>query len=91
MTYYTFMATLGLIGSGMVIVAYFANQQGWMSASGWRYSALNLAGALLILASLYAEWNMPSAVIEAFWAAISVYGLVRALTRGKLERSLGPA
>jgi hypothetical protein len=59
-------------------VAFFANQQGWLSASDWRYSLVNLAGALLILISLYAEWNLPSAVIEAFWAAISLYGLWRA-------------
>jgi Na+-translocating ferredoxin:NAD+ oxidoreductase RnfD subunit len=90
-TYYTFMAALGLFGSGLVIWAYFANQQGWMSANGWRYSALNLVGALLILASLYAEWNMPSAFIEAFWAAISLYGLLRAVTRRRLERSTSRA
>jgi hypothetical protein len=81
------MATVGLIGSGLVILAYFANQQGWMSASGWRYSALNLAGALLILASLFAEWNTPSVFIEAFWAVISLYGLLRWAARRKLERS----
>jgi hypothetical protein len=72
------MAGLGLVGSACVIVAFFANQQGWLPVSDWRYSLVNLVGALLILVSLYAEWNLPSAVIEAFWAAISVYGLVRA-------------
>jgi len=36
----------------------------------------DLAGALLILVSLFAEWNLPSVVVEGFWAAISVYGLV---------------
>ena len=32
---------------------------------------------LLIMASLWTAWNFPSAVIEAIWAAISLYGLVR--------------
>jgi hypothetical protein len=76
--YYTFMSALGLLGSALVIFAFFANQQGWLTASDRRYSLANLAGALLILVSLYAEWNLPSAVIEAFWAAISLYGLWRA-------------
>ena len=75
--YYTLMAALGLLGSAFVIFAFFANQQGWLNAADRRYSLINLAGALLILVSLYAEWNLPSAVIEGFWAAISVYGLWR--------------
>jgi hypothetical protein len=75
--YYTLMAALGLVGSALVIFAFFANQQGWLTAADRRYSLTNLAGALLILISLYAEWNLPSAVIEGFWAAISLYGLWR--------------
>jgi hypothetical protein len=45
-------------------------------APSWRFPAANLVGSLLILVSLYAEWNLPSVVIEVFWIAISVYGLV---------------
>jgi hypothetical protein len=37
----------------------------------------NLIGSLLIGVSLWTAWNLPSAVIEAIWAAISVYGLFR--------------
>ena len=37
--------------------------------------------ALLILASFYTGWNLPSVVIEIFWAAISLYGLARSLLR----------
>ena len=81
MNYATVMAALGLVGSACVIVAFFPNQQGWLPATDRCYSLINLAGALLILVSLYAEWNLPSAVIEAFWAAISVYGLIRARHR----------
>lgn len=77
MDYYALMSGVGLVGSALVIAAFFANQQGWLAASDRRYSLTNLVGALLILASLYAEWNLPSAVIEAFWAAISLYGLWR--------------
>jgi hypothetical protein len=37
-------------------------------------------GSALILVSLYDAWNWPSVVIELFWAAISIYGLLRART-----------
>ena len=67
---------IGLVGAAIFVVAYFANQARWLSSEDWRFPAANFAGAVLILVSLLAEWNLPSVVIEAFWAAISVYGLV---------------
>lgn len=68
---------IGLVGAAIFVIAYFANQARWLDSRDWRFPAANLAGALLILASLFAEWNLPSVVIEAFWAAISVYGLTK--------------
>lgn len=67
----------GLVGTAMVICAYFANQQEWLSSRDRRYQVANLVGACLILVSLYEDWNFPAAVIEGFWAAISLYGLLR--------------
>ena len=68
---------VGFVGVGTIVVAYFANQQGWLNAEDWRFPAANLVGSLLILVSLWTAWNLPSAVIEVIWAAISLYGLVR--------------
>ncbi len=67
----------GFGGAACIVVAYFANQQGWLASDDWRFPAANLAGAALIMASLFAEWNFPSALIEGFWIVISAYGLVR--------------
>ena len=68
---------VGFVGVGAIVVAYFANQQGWLDAENWRFPAANLVGSLLILVSLWTAWNFPSAVIEVIWAAISLYGLIR--------------
>ena len=68
---------IGLLGAAIYVAAYFVNQHGLLDSRDWRFPAANLAGALLILVSLFAEWNLPSVVIEAFWAAISVYGLMK--------------
>ena len=67
----------GCGGAALVVIAFFANQQGWLSAASSRYSLLNLIGATLILASLYRDWNLGAAIIEGFWAVISLYGLTR--------------
>jgi hypothetical protein len=68
---------VGLVGVACIVVAYFANQQGWLGSDDWRFPAANLVGSLLILVSLYDAWNFPSAVIEVIWATISLYGLSR--------------
>ena len=69
---------LGLAGSLLVVGAYLLNQLGRLASSDWRFPAANLVGALAILLSLTDAWNLPAAVIEVFWAAISLFGLVRA-------------
>jgi len=70
---------LGLAGSIMIALTYFANLQGAIKTEGWLYALLNLVGASLILVSLYWAWNLPAAVMEGFWALISAYGLIRVL------------
>ncbi len=67
----------GLVGVGLVLSAYFANQQDWLDAKRWQFPAANLAGSLLILVSLWDAWNLPSVVIEVAWLAISLWGLIR--------------
>jgi paired small multidrug resistance pump len=68
---------LGLIGSAIVVIAYLLNQTNRLGSSDWRFPAANLVGAGAILLSLTDAWNLPAATIEFFWAAISLYGLVR--------------
>ena len=69
----------GFLGAAIIVVAYFAMQQRWLNALDWRFPAANLLGSLMILVSLWFEWNFPSVVIEVFWALISLMGLARSL------------
>jgi hypothetical protein len=69
---------LGIVGSAIVIVAYLAVARGSIAADSRPYYLANLLGAALIFVSLWWAWNLPAAIVELFWAAISVYGLVRA-------------
>ena len=73
----TLFDLIGIAGTVLVILAYFATQQGWVRADDWRFPFINLVGAILILVSLWADWNLPSFVMEIFWLAISLYGLWR--------------
>jgi hypothetical protein len=69
----------GITGAVVLMAAYFANQQRWLSSDHFLFPLLNLIGAGLILVSLYSQWNLPSVVIEAFWIGISLVGLCRCL------------
>ncbi len=71
----------GIFGAGCFILSYFATLQEWLAPTDWRFPAINLLGASLVLLSLIDAWNLPSVVLECFWGAISVYGLVRAVRR----------
>jgi hypothetical protein len=70
---------LGIVGSAIVIVAYFAVARGSMAADSKPYYIANLIGAALIFTSLWSAWNLPAAIVEGFWAAISLYGLARGM------------
>ena len=68
---------VGFVGSAIVISAYFVNQQGWLATEDPRFPLANLVAAILILYSLSGAWNLSAAIVEAFWAAISIWGLYR--------------
>lgn len=67
----------GFVGAGILILAYFLSQQGWLPAEDWRFPLANLIGSVMIMGSLLVDWNLPSMAIEVFWSAISLYGLAR--------------
>lgn len=76
MTLDPFVVT-GMLGTAVIVAAYFANQRGALSSDDRRYPLANLVGSLMILASFYSAWNLPAALIEVLWAGVSLYGLMR--------------
>ncbi|WP_428833378.1 CBU_0592 family membrane protein [Methylorubrum rhodesianum] len=78
----------GFIGSMMIAFAYLSAQQGWVGQDSGSYLFANLIGAVLILASLYIDWNLPAALVEGFWAAVSSLGIWRLLRGRRTQRSV---
>ena len=78
---------LGYAGAAMIAAGYLLNQAGRLRSDDWRFPALNLAGSGLVLTSLVMHPNLPSIVIEAFWSAISLYGLRRTVLAARSKRS----
>jgi hypothetical protein len=67
----------GVVGSVIVIVAYFATQAGWFGANDPRFAWANLVGAALIIVSLLMDFNLAAFIMEIFWILISLFGLAR--------------
>ena len=79
----TFPDLVGLAGVGLILLTYGALTLERIDPKGWRYSAGNGLGAILILISLFYNFNLASFVIEIAWLVISVIGLWKAWGRRK--------
>ncbi len=67
----------GLTGVVCFLVAFFLLQNSRWDPHQPPYLLCNLAGALLVLASLLAAWNFPAFLLELLWAFISMWGLIK--------------
>ena len=77
-----FADIVGVLGVGLVVVAYALLQLEKITVNHITYSLLNMLGSFGIMFSLNWTWNLPSFVIQSFWILISLYGIVKVL-RGK--------
>lgn len=68
---------VGVIGDFLLLLAYFLLQSGRLSSKNLSFSMMNFWGAMGILFSLIFSWNLPAAVIEIAWSAISLFGMWR--------------
>lgn len=70
-------ALVGFVGMACIIAAY-AYLTWYEAPNPFILHGTNLAGAALLTVSLLVHTNWPSLVLEGFWAAIAIWGLVKA-------------
>tara|TARA_R110002073_G_scaffold76668_2_gene186171 strand:+ start:1033 stop:1302 length:270 start_codon:yes stop_codon:yes gene_type:complete len=73
--------TIGMVGTMLVVLAYFLLQLERTDPKGLAYNMINLVGAILLLFSLCFHFNLASFVIEIFWITASLIGLWKYLRR----------
>jgi len=73
----TFANACGFAGMSCIIGAY-AYQTASKRPNPFIQHGTNLLGAMLLTVSLLVFTNLASLVLEGFWAAIAIFGLVRA-------------
>ncbi|MEX0367259.1 MAG: hypothetical protein AB3N22_14380 [Ruegeria sp.] len=73
----TLADAVGSFGALIVVAAYFATQMRIMNSEDLAFPVLNLLGSVLIVYSLLQNFNLASMLIESFWIAISLLGIVQ--------------
>jgi uncharacterized membrane protein len=76
---------IGLIGVAAYLAAYGLLQLGTLKVEDNRYALLNAIGALLILYSLFFDFNLASFVTQSAWLLLTAVGVIR--SRGRRGRA----
>ena len=73
-----FATLVGFVGMACIIAAY-AYLTWKKDPNPFILHGTNLTGAALLTVSLLVHTNWPSLVLEGFWAAIAIWGLIKAM------------
>lgn len=76
---------IGLLGTALVVAAYFLMQLNKLDPKGLQFNLMNLAGAVCLILSLVVHFNLASFVIEIFWIAASLVGIYHYIKRKNSE------
>jgi hypothetical protein len=75
---------LGVVGVLCILTAYAGATAKKLDPAQAPALLLNLTGALLILLSLYFDFNLSAVLMEGAWALVALIGLIRlGLGRGR--------
>ena len=80
---------IGMVGTLMVLGAFFLLQAGRLSGTGIVYQLLNLFGAGGVLVSLLGKFNVSVFLLELAWVLISAYGIARTFKSRRPSPPLG--
>ena len=72
-----FPQIVSVVGSVIILGAYFALQHGNLKSEQRMYSALNFVGAGLLAWVAVVEWQIGFILLEGTWALLSVPGMLR--------------
>lgn len=78
-----FIQIISLIGSLMILSAFGATQFNRMTSSSMPYLLLNFVGSLILAVVAVVEGQWGFLLLEAVWALVSLWSLVRLLRGGQ--------
>jgi|GEM_PF-159113 paired small multidrug resistance pump len=82
----------GIVGTLLVLLAFFLLQARKLHGNGPVYQLLNAIGAAAIIVSLFYQFNLASMILEIAWLLISLYGIAAGIRhrRGSSDANDSP-
>ncbi len=84
MTNHAWATAIGLIGVGLLLLAFFLNLFKFLRTEGYGYMLLNFAGGGIACYSSFLINFMPFVVLEGTWAMVAAFAIARRLMRPDL-------
>ena len=78
-----FFQVVSLLGAGLILGAYVANQRGWSGPTSAGYNVANFGGALLLAWVAVVDRRIGFILLEAVWALVTIPPLIQSLSRGR--------
>ena len=76
----------GLLGVALILMAYAGAQTRKLDPLAAPALVMNLVGAGLVLLSLTHKFNLAAVLMEAAWALVALYGLIRVAVKRRSNR-----
>ena len=73
------LQAVSVIGALAILMAYAANQFGWINPSRLSYTLANLVGAGILTAVAIVERQIGFFLLQGGWTLVSLWGIVRIL------------
>jgi hypothetical protein len=77
-----------LTGSFLILVAFIGVQMGRVSTARFPYLIANVVGSVLLLVTAVVEEQWGFVLLEVAWLAVSLWSLVRLLSRRTVGRTV---
>lgn len=71
------LVAIGILGVLLGMLNYWLLVTGRVVSDGPAYLWINIAAALLVLSSLFQQFNLPALLINVFYGGVSAWGLWR--------------
>jgi hypothetical protein len=85
------LQVISVLGALDILVAYVANQFGWITPSQLSYTVANFGGAGILTAVAIVDRQVGFVLLQGGWTLVSLWGIATILRRGESLPARGGA